>query len=153
MCGKWEADLINQLNPSIKYLELYTLTLAIVKWAKFLTSKRVIMYCDNQAVVQMVNHNTSGCINCMYLIRIIVMTSLKYNVRFFCQYINTKANVLADALCRNDLTRFWRNAPKYTKRIPNNIPSELSSVFAIWKWKKGDKLGVKPINKNSYFDL
>ena len=103
---RWKENLIKELSPSIEYLELYTLTVGIVLWAPRLKNKRVIVFCDNQAVVQMVNKYTAGCINCMHLIRLIVFTSLKHNVRFFTKYVDTHQNVLADALSRQDLTRF-----------------------------------------------
>ena len=66
------------------------------------------MFCDNQAVVNMVNNITSSCKHCMKLLRLLVLKGLIHNRRVFVRYVNTKANCLADVLSRFDLPRFCR---------------------------------------------
>ena len=51
----WEDNFMNKFNPSIEYLELYALTVAIELWADKLQNKRVIILCDNQVVVEQTN--------------------------------------------------------------------------------------------------
>ena len=80
----WEKNFIKKYSPSIEFLELYAVTVAVVLWAKYLKDKRVVIFCDNLSVVHMLNESTSYLGNCLKLIRIIVTENLKHNVRFFC---------------------------------------------------------------------
>ena len=57
-----------------------------------------MLFCDNTSAVEMINNTTSSCQNCMVLIRILVLESLKSNVRVFAKYISSKANAYSDAL-------------------------------------------------------
>ena len=77
--GQWEAGYIKRFNPSIEYLELFVLVVAILTWGYKLKDMRMIVYCDNQAMVQMVNTLTSSCKNCMYLLRLLVLNNLVFN--------------------------------------------------------------------------
>ena len=79
---------------------------AIVLLAKKLQNRRVVVYCDNESVVHMVNKSSTICTNCMILIRIITLTSLRYNVRFFLNHIRGKNNKLADLLSRGKFQQF-----------------------------------------------
>ena len=79
--SQWEPGYINtDLNePSIEYLELYALTAALLTWGHLLKDMRIQVYCDNMAVVSMINNATSSCKNCMFLIRLIVLNNLVNN--------------------------------------------------------------------------
>ena len=61
IAGKWELGFINQCKPSIEYLKLFALTAAILMWGKYLQNNRIIIFCDNASVVQMVNQTSSSC--------------------------------------------------------------------------------------------
>ena len=77
--GKWDPDFIRVQDPSIAYLELFALTAGIVTWDHLLTDCRIIIYCDNQSVVEMVNQLSSKCAHCMKLIRILVLDGMRHN--------------------------------------------------------------------------
>ena len=90
--GQWDPDFIKLYNPSIEYLELLynpsieylellSLTVGVLVWSSLLQNKRIIIYCDNQAVVQMVNNSSSSRHNCMVLIRKLVLDNLISNRR------------------------------------------------------------------------
>ena len=68
--GDWNPDFIRNCKPSIEFLELYALTVGILLWEDEpeMNNGRIILHCDNTAVVQMVNNLTSSCKNCMTLI-------------------------------------------------------------------------------------
>ena len=68
----------------------------------------------------------------MELIRIITLTSIENNVCFFAKYVNTKLNVLADALSRNQMERFWRHAPAGTSKVMTQLPSNLWPLSKFW---------------------
>ena len=66
---KWNS-FIADCNPSIEYCELFALTVGVDLWGHEFRNKRVIIYCDNMSVVHMVNKSSTGCQNCMVLIRL-----------------------------------------------------------------------------------
>ena len=103
--AKWELGYIAKFNPSIEYLELYALTAGLLTWEDdpTLNDCRVTIFCDNQAVVGMINKLSSSCPNSMFLLRLIVLNGLRHNRKVFAAYVDTKSNYLADALSRLDL--------------------------------------------------
>ena len=82
MDGYWPLDFLKQ-EPSIEFQELYALVAGILLWIQQYANRRVIIFCDNQSVVAMVNSTTSSCKRCMVLIRVLVLHCLKHNVRVF----------------------------------------------------------------------
>ena len=97
MYSKWDPDFIREHEPSIAYLELWAVVAGIMTWIHRFKNRRIVLFCDNTSAVEMIN-NTSSCQNCMVLIRILVLESLKSNVRVFAKYISSKANAYSDAL-------------------------------------------------------
>ena len=83
MVGVWDKQFMRANKPSTEFLELLTFTAAISKWACLLEGRRVVVFCDNMSVVEMVNHSTSSCSHCMNLVRLITLISLENHVRFF----------------------------------------------------------------------
>ena len=132
--GKWEPGFIQLCKPSIEYLELYALTVAIELWSESaqIRNRRVVIFCDNQSVVDMINHSTSSCHNCMVLIRHITLISLRLNIRYFVHHVCTSENILADALSRGQLERFWRNTLETMDSIPFKLPDNLYPPGKIW---------------------
>ena len=130
--GMWDKHFIRSEKPSIAYLELYALCIAVFAWTNKLINRTVIVRCNNSSAVQMVNNTTSGCKNCMYLLRHLTLRSLKVNFRIFTQYLTSQANELADALSRNQMERFFRLAPPDVNRDADPIPAELWPVSRIW---------------------
>ena len=82
--AKWEVGYIKKFDPSIEYLELLAVTVGIyLLGGKYLRNKRIVVFCDNQAVVNMINSTASKCKNCMNLIRKMTLVGLNYNLRVF----------------------------------------------------------------------
>ena len=131
--GAWELGYIKKFNPSIEYLELFALCVGIFTWAEKLKDCRITIFCDNQAVVSMVNNMTSGCQNCMVLLRLLVLNGLTFNRRILVKYIPTKKNNLADALSHLRLDLFWRCTPSGTRKYPERIPPTLWPLSKLWK--------------------
>ena len=124
---------VEQLEPSIEYLELFALTAAVLAWIKKFRNRRVYIFCDNMGVVHMINGSTLKCRNCMVLIRMITLESLKQNVRVFAKYVKSSENVASDALSRFEFDRF-RRATKHKKMDdePTPIPQQLLPIEKIW---------------------
>ena len=119
-------------DPSIEFLELYALVAAVLTWSNKLVNVRVIIFCNNQAVISMVNNLTSKCQQCMKLIRMLVLDNLKMDRRVFVKFVQSQSNILADALSRLQYKRFWENAPVTMRKYPDAIPSCIFPVENIW---------------------
>ena len=132
--GEWGFEFMSSKQPSIEYLELFALYAGILTWQhnEMLNDKIVRIHCDNQAVVQMVNNLTSGCRNCMVLIRLLVLNNMIHNRKVVAQYIDTKSNCLADVLSCNQMRRFWQLSAGRMDDNPATIPVEIWPVDKIW---------------------
>ena len=119
--GQWEHGYIKKADPSIEYLELFALCAGIFTWADQLQNCKIIIYCDNQAVISMVNNLTSGCKKCMVVLRLPILNGLYYSRRILVRYVKSRDNILADSLSRGKLDIFWKNAPSGTKLFPDKF--------------------------------
>ena len=134
--GAWPPNYIRTYNPSIAYLELYALTACVLAWEAELHNLRMILFCDNQSVVQMINSTSSKCINCMFLLHILVLSGLRFNRRIYASYINTKLNDQADALSRLKLGRFFKICKSGTDAEPTQLPAQIWPIDKIWQRQK-----------------
>ena len=82
---KWDPCFIEEERPSIAFLELTALVTGVLLWGdhEMLRNSRIIIFCDNQSVRDMVNSLSSGCSQCMKLIRILTLAQIKNNSRIF----------------------------------------------------------------------
>lgn len=117
---------------NIQTLEMYGLTTGVVLFAERLARRRVKIYCDNQAVVGMVNNGTSRCKTCMHFLRILTSCTMRHQIRVFVKYVKSEDNSRADALSRLDFCKFWKLTPKGTRNQPLQLPPELWPVRAEW---------------------
>jgi hypothetical protein len=69
-------------SRSITFKELYPIMVACVIWGKMFSGKKVMFYCDNQAVVMILNQKTTKCKLTMALVRHLVLSSLSNNFHF-----------------------------------------------------------------------
>ena len=127
--GRWENNFIDQFKPSIEVLELFALCAGILTWEKLMENTRLIVFCDNMGVVNMINNNASKCKRCMYLLRILTLNNLIHNRRITVRYIWSKDNILSDSLSRIDLKRFRRFGPNM-KKEPDTI------TYKLWPLSK-----------------
>ena len=129
--GAWNPKFLEQFEPSIEYLELYAVAVGILNWIDRFKNRKISLFCDNISTVCMINNASSKCKNCMVLIRLITLWSMKNNVRVFASYVNTKENGLADSLSRLDLLRFRRLGP-HMEEACTSVPDDLWPVEKIW---------------------
>ena len=134
--GDWNPEFIKTEDPSIAYLELYALCAGVLAWENHteLINTRITIFCDNIALVEMINDMVSSCKNCMYLLRLLTLNCLKFNRRLKAKYINTKSNCLADSLSRNQMHRFRSLAPNM-QLYPDPLPELIWPVNKIWERK------------------
>ena len=80
----------------------------------------------------MVNHTTSGCKNCMVLMRILVINNLVHNRCIVVKYIKTKENSAADALSRGRIHDFKKDVKIAVNDKSDKIPEFLWPPTKIW---------------------
>ena len=132
MYGAWPKNFIDMCKPSIEYLELFALVATVENWIHRFKNKRIILFCDNQSVVAMVNNTTSSCPNCMILIRKLVLKGLVENVRIYAKYIKSEENTASDFLSRLKLEKFHQLRPDWDT-VQTPIPEEMWPVTKLWK--------------------
>ena len=98
--SKWEKNFIEQEDPSIQYLKLFAVTVVVKVWIKRFKNRRIVLFCDNESVVNMLNNTSCSCKNCMVLMRMIVLECMIWNVRVFAKHVNSKSNLVVDLLSR-----------------------------------------------------
>ena len=130
--AQWPKGFIQTCKPSIEFAELYALCLGVLTWSNLLTNTRVIVFVDNESVMHMINNMTSGCKNCMYLVRLITLDNLRKHKRIFAKHIKSEANILADSLSHLNFGTFWKHMPRHTKKLPTPIPSCIWPVTNFW---------------------
>ena len=131
---KWDQSFICSEDPSIAYLDLFALTCGFLLWANQFRNRRILVHCDNQSVVQMVNNTTSSCKSCMVLIRLIVMESMVQNVRLYVKYITSAKNEIADALSQQQWMQFHKlTKDKNMDRQPREVYQDIWPMQKIWK--------------------
>ena len=141
LCGSqwmfkcWDKNFIAKFRPSIEYLELFAVTAAVLTWIEKFRNRRVILFCDNKSVVDMINYTTTSCKNCMILVRMIVLKGLMENVRVFARHVEGKKNIFADSLSRNKISYFKELCIRHNKNmeeLPLEIPIEIWPLEKIW---------------------
>ena len=129
--ARWEEGFISLSNPSIDYLELFALMVAIVLWADRFKNGRIIVNCDNMGMVFIINRASAKNPRAMSLIRLITLVSMKNNCRFFARHIKGVKNKMADDLSRMKMESFWLNAKNNHKgEVWNAEPDKLPG--ALW---------------------
>ena len=131
--GRWNTEFCNEVKPSIEYLELFAVLVGILNWIRVFSNRRIILFCDNESVVHMINNSSSNCKNCMVLLRLITSESILRNVRVYAKHVGTKANGKADALSRLDFKRFWDLADGSMNQRKTSIPDMVWPMQMIWK--------------------
>ena len=131
---QWEKNFTETCQPSIKFLELYALTITLTVWRKHpsLRNNKIQVFCDNKAVVHMVNNLASSCPQCLKLIRILALQVIQFDRKVRVAYVLSRQNVLADSLSHLDFKRFWKNAPKDMLAQPELFPNQLWPTSKIW---------------------
>ena len=133
--AKWEQVYISRYNPSIEYLELLAVCMAVFTWTETLRNKWVVLFCDNQAAISMIKDTTARCKNCMVLIRLLTLRSLEANMRTFSHWVRGSSNIRADWLSRQRIQQFkdlMKQQEKQIDQYPTNPPTELCPASKLW---------------------
>ena len=131
ICKTWDQKWFCRENPSIEYLELLGVAVAVVTWIRKFKNSRVLLHCDNESVCRMINNSSSKCKNCMVLIRLVILEALIHNVKITAEWVSTGDNGKADALSRMDFARFRHLGPDMNEN-PQTIPKDLWPITKLW---------------------
>ena len=129
--AQWEPGYIRNCNPSIEYLELLGVCMAFFAWCRELQNSRIVVHCNNQSVIAMINSTSASCKNCMFLIRQLTLKGLICNTRIFAKWVKGISNVKSDMLSRQKINGFRKMFPDHDEH-PTVLPAELWPVSKIW---------------------
>ncbi len=101
-----ELDLSSTGDMSIALQELYPIVVAAILWGHKWSRKRIMLHCDNMAVVYIINKGRSPCDTIMKLMRRLVIISAMSNFQFVAVHVEGTRNATADALSRLQLQKF-----------------------------------------------
>ena len=104
--------------------ELLPIVIASTVWGRRWSGAVVQFYCDNQAVVAVVQSRTSTDSHMMNLLRMLSFFEAHFGLRLQCEHIEGEKNVEADALSRDNLSLFF-SLIKQASKVPVHLPSEL----------------------------
>ena len=79
-------------------MEFFPIVASVVLWGDSLKGKRIFIRSDNQAVVAIINKQTSRCPDIMKLVRFFVLQCLKLSLSFKARHIPGIDNAIADSL-------------------------------------------------------
>ena len=138
-CGAWHKQAWFQVQwdrgsqaLSIAEKELIPFILGCAAWGRTWSGHQVTCHCDNQVVVSGLRSRTSRNKGIIHLLCCLVFIGASLGFFTVPAYINTKANVLADDLSRNNLAAFLLKVP-HADRAPTPIsPQLLELLLADW---------------------
>lgn len=128
--GHWPAALFQTDAPSMAFLELVPVLVSAKLWGKELAGKRVCLYCDNSAVVQIIRKGRSREKRINKLMRVLSLCQAEMSFVFLAEYIPTADNGVADSLSRFQGHRFRSLAPD-AQQQPSTIPSEIWDLLTV----------------------
>jgi hypothetical protein len=111
-------------DVNIARKELLPIVVAILLWGSTISNKRILFFCDNMAVVAIINAQTSKEPSIMALVRQLVLATRNHNILFAAKHIPGKTNIVADFLSRSQVEKA-REAGPWLDPLPQTIPPHL----------------------------
>lgn len=105
----------------ISILEFYPILLALQVWGPLFKNHSILFFTDNEALVPIINKQTSKDTTLLLMVRWLVLKCLRLNINFRAKHIPGVKNVLADSLSRLQMTKFRVLAPT-AQRDPAPLP-------------------------------
>lgn len=96
-------------NITVK--ELFPIVLALDLWSLQLQNKCIVFHTDNEAVMHIINKQTSKDKTLMSSVRRLVIQCLHFNILFQAQHIQGLNNVLTDHISRQQISQFLQKCP------------------------------------------
>ena len=125
--GLWE-DQIKQFN--ILILEFIPIVIAVHLFSDNLKNHSVLLHTDNEALMYILNNQTSKCKITMCLVRKLVVKALINNITFKAVHVRSQDNTICDLLSRFKVPTAKRLAP-YLDSTPQMVPPGLHPCFLL----------------------
>lgn len=109
---------------NIMTLEFYPIILAIHMWGHLWKNHSILFFTDNEALVSVINKQTSRVSEVMTMVRYMVLQCLQHNILFRAKHIPGKKNILADCLSRLQVNQFLKLA-EHAQKKPCPVPEQL----------------------------
>lgn len=136
-CGAWFGRQWLQLpwphavsKWSIAAKELVPIILARVLWGIEWHNKLILVHCDNQAVVEVVNRGYSKDSTLMQMLRCIFFVAALFEFTIRAVHIPWDQNTAADAISRNNRSLFFLQVPA-TNPFPTPVPQTLIELVIL----------------------
>lgn len=101
----------NWKNINIMTLEFYPIILAIELWGPLWRNHSILLFTDNEALVSVINKQSTSDGQAMKMVRYMVLRCLQFNILFKAKHIPGKKNIFADYLSRLQVEQFLKIAP------------------------------------------
>lgn len=98
------------LDPG-SYFPFFPIIVAVWIWGEDMANRTVHFWCDNMAVVQVINSLSSKSDCVMGLVRAFTLCCLQLNLLFLAKHVPGIENGVADALSHKQMERFDWLAP------------------------------------------
>ena len=102
---------------SISLLELYPIYMLIKMFSQKIRNSRITINCDNTAVVQILNKQSSNDKAIMDIMRPMVLCLINNNITLHVVHIPGKNNILADFLSRQEVIPFKSGCQEEERRL------------------------------------
>ena len=124
LCDTWHP---HQQLHTIEWKEMFAVVVAALAWGHMWVGKRLLVHCDNHAVVDIWQSGKSRNPQLMALVRRLFFIAAVNNFHIVIQHISGTDNSIADSLSRLQMDRFWRLAP-LASATPTPIPAQAMSL-------------------------
>ena len=125
----WEGP-IKECHITAK--ELVPIVVAAAVWGQDWQGQTVQVWCDNTAVVNIINKGSSRDKDAMHLARCLAFIEAKFDLELVASHIKGVNNSVADALSRDNLTLFRSLLPQAASE-PTGIPEALLDLLLVAK--------------------
>ena len=122
---RWEGS---SQDWAIAPKELLPILFAIAIWGSQWAGSLVECHCDNMAVVAVINSGRCKDPTLMHLLRCLFFMAAHFSITVKAFHIPGVENIAADAISRNDLSRFMQATPEATPD-PYPIPEKLVQML------------------------
>lgn len=122
--GTWSGE---QLKHSIQWKEMFAIVAAAATWGPHWQRKKILFHCDNQAVVQVWQAKKPKDKSLASLCRKLFFLAAQNNYTITLKHTPGSSNELADALSRQQVSRFRALAPEADLQA-TTIPAWLTKL-------------------------
>ena len=109
-------------------LELYPIVVSALVWGHLWHKKRIMVNCDNQATVAVIQKGRSRCPRINALMRKLTLAAARGCFILLSQYLPSESNGISDSLSRFQMDRFRSLAPQ-----ANAIPTKIPDIGVVMK--------------------